>query len=90
MPNLEGSYVKLVVENKSDIVKFDQTVRQLQGSKLADLKIIEDLSVDLDDVKEDVEIEDTLSILEKCVDEFDNKDDIFGILKSLYLEALEV
>ena len=39
---------------------------------------------------EDVEIEDTLSILEKCVDEFDNKDDIFGILKSLYLEALEV
>ena len=90
MPNLEGSYVKLVVENKSDIVKFDQTVRQLQGSKLADLKIIEDLSVDLDDVKEDVEIEDTLSILEKCVEEFDNKDDIFGILKSLYLEALEV
>ena len=90
VPNLEGSYVKLVVENKSDIVKFDQTVRQLQGSKLADLKIIEDLSVDLDDVKEDVEIEDTLSILEKCVDEFDNKDDIFGILKSLYLEALEV
>ena len=90
VPNLEGSYVKLVVENKSDIVKFDQTVRQLQGSKLADLKIIEDLSVDLDDVKEDVEIEDTLSILEKCVEEFDNKDDIFGILKSLYLEALEV
>ena len=37
----------------------------------------------------DVEVEDTLTILEHCVSEFDNKDDIFPILKSLYMEAVE-
>ena len=38
----------------------------------------------------DVEVEDTLTILERCVAEMPNKDSIFGILKSLYVESLEV
>ena len=86
---LEGTYVKLIVEQKEDQVKFDQTVRRLQQADLADLKIIEDTSYELDDVT-DVEVEDTLTILETCVKDFDNKDNIFNILKSLYMEALEV
>ena len=90
LKKLEGSFVKLVVESKEDQVKFDKVVRILQGASLADLKIIEDLSFDLEEVDNDIEIEDTLTILETCVSEFDNKDQIFGILKSLYLEALEV
>lgn len=90
LKQIEGSFVKLVVETKEDQVKFDKVVRILQSANLADLKIIEDLSYDLEEVNTDVEIEDTLTILETCVAEFDNKDQIFGILKSLYLEALEV
>lgn len=90
LSSLEGSYVKLVVESKEDQVKFDKVVRLLQGARLADLKIIEDISYELDDVGNDIEIEDTLTILETCVSEFQNKDAVFGILKSLYLEALEV
>nr|BAR35472.1 gp47 recombination endonuclease [uncultured Mediterranean phage uvMED] len=86
---LEGTYVKLIVEEKNDQLFFDQTVRKLQKANLADFKIIEDISYGLDDV-EDVEIEDTLSILETCVSDMKNKQDIFGILKSLYMEALEV
>jgi len=86
---LEGTYVKLIVESKTDQVKFDSIVRRLQAADLADLKIIEDMSYELDDV-DDVEVEDTLTILEQCVSEFENKDDIFKILKTLYMEASDV
>ena len=86
---LEGMYVKVIVEDKKDQVKFDSLVRRLQAADLADLKIIEDMSYELDDV-DDVEIEDTLTILEQCVSDFENKEGIFKILKSLYMEAQEV
>ena len=88
--DLDGMYVKVIVEEKKDQVKFDSIVRRLQAADLADLKIIEDMSYELDDVDDDVEMEDTLTILEQCVSEFDNKKDIFKILKSLYMEAVEV
>ena len=80
----------MIVESKLDQVKFDSIVRRLQAADLADLKIIEDNSYELDDVDDDVEVEDTLSILEQCVSDFDNSHDIFKILKSLYMEASEV
>ena len=86
---LEGMYVKVIVEDKKDQVKFDSLVRRLQAADLADLKIIEDMAYELDDV-DDVEIEDTLTILEQCVSDFENKEGIFKILKSLYMEAQEV
>tara|TARA_A100001201_G_scaffold143403_1_gene144903 strand:- start:1725 stop:2747 length:1023 start_codon:yes stop_codon:yes gene_type:complete len=87
--NLQGSFVKLIVEKKTDQVKFDQTVQKLQSVGCADLKIVEDLSVDLDDVDDAIETEDTLTTLERCVSDLDNKDDVFAILKSLYLEAAQ-
>ena len=88
--DLKGSYVKLVVEEKNDQVKFDQTIRYLQHCEAADLKIIEDTTYELGEDVDDVEVEDTLTILERCVAEMPNKDSIFGILKSLYVESLEV
>ena len=87
---LEGTYVKMIVEDKNDQVKFDSIVRRLQAADLADLKIIEDMNYGLDEVETDVEVEDTLTILEQCVSEFEKKDDIFKILKSLYMEASDV
>ena len=48
------------------------------------------MSYELDDVDDDIEMEDTLTILEQCVSEFENKEGIFKILKSLYMEAAEV
>ncbi|BCV01245.1 MAG: hypothetical protein CM15mV41_0560 [Caudoviricetes sp.] len=45
---IKGSFVKLIVEDKGDYAKFDYAVRQLQDIGLADLKIIEDLSVELE------------------------------------------
>ena len=80
----------MIVEDKNDQVKFDSIVRRLQAADLADLKIIEDMNYGLDEVETDVEVEDTLTILEQCVSEFEKKDDIFKILKSLYMEASDV
>ena len=88
--DLDGMYVKVIVEDKKDQVKFDSIIRRLQAADLADLKIIEDMSYELDDVDDDIEIEDTLTILEQCVSDFENKEGIFKILKSLYTEAVEV
>ena len=93
LPDLEtikGTYVKLIVEHKSDQIDFDKTVRILQGSELADLKIIEDLGTVLEKQLEVVESEDTLTLLESYIDEMEmkqNKENIKSIMKSLYVEA---
>ena len=89
--NLDGTYVKLIVENKGDNAKFDHNVRQLQDLGLADLKIIEDLSVEMG--AEVMETEDTLTLLDKYIDEIDLKVDtnnVKNIMRSLYIEACEI
>ena len=87
---LEGCYVKLIVETKEDQVLFDKTLKKINESNVADLKIIEDQFVYLEDIDDSIESEDTLAILQKCVSEIDNKDEIFAVLKSLYVEALRI
>ncbi len=87
---LEGCYVKLIVETKEDQVCFDKILKKINESNVADLKIIEDQFVYLEDIDDSMETEDTLAILQKCVSEIDNKDEIFAILKSLYVEALRI
>jgi DNA repair exonuclease SbcCD nuclease subunit len=84
----EGKYVKLIVEDREDHVKFDKIVKSLYDVGVADLKIVEDLSVELEGNLE-LETEDTLTLLEQYVDEtdFSDKLNIKKILKSLYTEA---
>lgn len=90
----KDTVVKLVVENKTDYTGFDYLVNALQDAVL-DLKIIEDFSADAEDDDGDIELEheDTLTILEKYVDELNTNLDsgrLKEIMKSLYVEALEV
>ena len=89
----KDTVVKLVVENKTDYTGFDYLVNSLQDVVL-DLKIIEDFSADTEE-DEDIELEheDTLTILEKYIDELNTNLDskrLKEIMKSLYVEALEV
>ena len=88
--SLKGTYVKVIVEDKGDHVKFDHFIRELQHAEVADLKIVEDLGVELESGVEVVETEDTLSLLESYIDDTEikaNKENIKLILKSLYTEA---
>jgi len=90
---IKGSFVKLIVEEKGDHAKFDYAVRQLQDLGLADLKIIEDLSVDLENGDAVLETEDTLTLLDNYIDEIDlkvDKNNIKAVMRSLYIEASEL
>ena len=90
---LEGTFVKLIVEDKGDYAKFDYNVRKLQDIGLADLKIVEDLSVNLEEGDATIETEDTLTLLDNYIDEIDikvNKDNVKSVMRSLYMEAAEL
>ena len=91
--SLTGSYVKVIVQNRENQVWFDRYVKALQDSDVADLKIIEDITVELDDVDESVKMEDTVTILESYVESLEeaiDKKNVTSILKSLYVEALDL
>lgn len=89
----KSTNVKLVVEQKIDHVQFEHLVSALQDA-VVDLKIIEDLSetkISLEDLN--LEHEDTLTVLEKCVDEYSEEYDVTAlkkIMKSLYKEAVSI
>jgi hypothetical protein len=90
---MSGKYVKLIVQNKEDQLKFDRLVKMLYDTGVADLKIIEDLSIEFEGTSDDVETEDTLTLLEKYIDEVEcsiSRDSIKNVVKTLYLEACEV
>lgn len=86
---LANCYVKLIVEEKNNYERFDHTVRTLQEFPIADLKIVEDITAELE-CDEVIETEDTLTMLESYIDESEfkvNKDNIKSLIKTLYLEA---
>ena len=91
--DLKGTFVKLIVEDKGDYAKFDYAVKQLQDQDLADLKIIENLSVGLENGDAVLETEDTLTLLDNYIDEIDlkvNKNNVKDVMRSLYIEASEL
>jgi len=92
--SISNKMIKVVVRKKENQLKFDNFVDALTQQNPAELKIIENYEVEDSLVNyTDVEIEDTLTILNKYVEEseFDlNKDMIKKILKDTYKEALEV
>ena len=88
---VKDKYVKLVVLNKKDFSLFDKVVDSLYNNNPAELKIIEDMSEFEAEVHDDnLNIEDTLSLLSDYVDAVDtdaDKDKLKSILKELYIEA---
>lgn len=92
--DFSNKMIKVVVRKKEEQSKFDQFVDLIAKENPAELKIIENYEVDDSLVDySDVEVEDTLTILNKYVEEseFDlNKDMVKKLLKNIYKEALEL
>ena len=89
----QGKIVKVIVEDKTDTAKFDYFISQLYVAGVHEVKIIEDSLFDTElDGDIDIEKEDTLTILEKYVDDmsYHDKNGLKDIMKSLYVEALEL
>ena len=89
--SVAGGSVKLIVTKKTDFSKFDSFVDKLYASNLIDLKIIEDFSEFEDEaLGEDIDLEDTMTLLKEYVDVVEtdlDKQRIKNLLQSLYIEA---
>ena len=93
-----NSYVKIFVIQKNDFYTFDRFVERCYSEgNFLDLKIVEDFSDLSPDAIADEEledIEDTMTLLERYVNDIDsaalNKNKLNRLLQSLYVEASEV
>tara|TARA_Y100000287_G_scaffold124340_1_gene100260 strand:- start:6394 stop:7446 length:1053 start_codon:yes stop_codon:yes gene_type:complete len=92
----ENKIVKVVVKNKSNPTKFEKFIDKLYTSNVAELKIVEnfDFSGWYDvDSNEDIETEDTLSILNRYIEEAEvnlDKSLIQKVIREVYQEACEL
>mgnify|MGYP003676164249 CR=1 FL=1 len=77
--------------NRTDFAKFDAFIDNLYQCNLIELKIIEDLSEFEDEaIGEDVDLEDTMSLLKEYVDGIEvsvDKEKLKTLLQTLYVEA---
>jgi hypothetical protein len=91
---LEEKIVKVIVRQKSDQLKFDKFIDKILKANPLDLKVVEIIDINDGEVNcEEISAEDTLSILDKYVEEaeFDlNKVMIKKLLRDVYKEALEL
>lgn len=89
----KDSYIKVIVEERTDNYLFEQVIEKLYDVGIHDLKIIEDQSMNFEEDSESLEAEDTLTILNRYIEETEitlDKADLKNIIKSIYVEACEV
>ena len=88
-----GKIVKVIVKKKTDITKFEKFIDKLYSSGVHDLKIIENFQLVEDEDFEVEESEDTLSILDRYINDSDTELDkirIQNVMRSTYQEACEL
>ena len=94
---LNQKFVKVVVVNKKDFYQFDRFIdKVLSESGAHEVKIVEDFSeLDASNVDDAIveNAEDTMTLLERYIDELDvtlDKKRLTNMMKSLYLEASDL
>ena len=92
--HLTDKMVKIVVRQRDDYKMFDKFVDSIVKVNPLELKIIENVDVYDEDVNcDEIPTEDTLSILDKYVEESEfelDKNTIKKLLREFYKEAMEV
>ena len=90
--DLKDKYVKVVVVNKTNLYAFDQYITDVYNQDPAEVKIIEDLSeFNEGTVSDQINLEDTMSILDNYIESVqtaEDKEAIKKVMKELYIEAL--
>jgi DNA repair exonuclease SbcCD nuclease subunit len=89
----ENKIVKVVVRKKSDTKKFEKFIDKMYASNVAELKIIENFDVQENKEFEAFESEDTISILNRYIEEAEinlDKSVIQKIMQEIYQEACEL
>jgi DNA repair exonuclease SbcCD nuclease subunit len=94
LSGVEDSYVKIMVLSKTQPYEFEKLMDRFNGIPTLDLKVVEDLSEMSDSVDDSaLKMEDTMSLIDSYIDGADislNKETVKKIMRTLYLESLEV
>ena len=93
--NYEDKIVKVIVQKKTDVGKFENFIDKLYKSGVAELKIVENFDFNnlYDSETEGYESEDTLSILNRYIEESEvslDKSRIQKMIQETYQEACEM
>jgi len=89
----ENKVVKVIVRKKDNPTKFDKFIDKLYASNVTELKIVENFDISEISEFELDESEDTLTILNKYVDDSEinlDRNKIKNILKEIYQESCEM
>ena len=89
----QGKIVKVIVKKKTEPKNFEKFIDKLYTSGVQELKIVENFEVHENEEFEVEETENTISILNRYIDEAEFEGDksvIKGILQKIYSEACEV
>jgi hypothetical protein len=89
----ENKIVKVVVRKKSDTKKFEKFLDKLYASNIAELKVIENFDIQEPVEFEAFESEDTISILNRYIQEAEislDKSVIQKMMQEIYQEACEL
>lgn len=87
-----GCAVKVIVVNKTDFARFDALIDDLYQAGVYELKVLEDFTEvgETEADSDDVDVEDTFSLLSEHVDNTEvpvDKDKLKSTLKELFVEA---
>jgi hypothetical protein len=85
--------VKVIVRKKTNTKKFEKFIDKLYNSNIAELKVIENFDIQESQDFEAFESEDTLSILNRYVEEAEvnlDKSIVQRLLQEVYQEACEL
>ena len=89
----ENKIVKVIVRQKTDIKKFEKFIDKLYESNVFELKVVENFVIEAAEDFEAFESEDTLSILNRYIQEAEiqlDKSKIQNIMRKTYQEACEL
>ena len=89
----ENKIVRAIVRKKSDIKQFEKFVDKLYSANIAELKVVENFAIQESNEFEAFESEDTLSILNRYIEESEINLDKFlikDLISEIYKEACEI
>jgi len=89
----EGKIVRVIVRKKSDSKHFERFIDKLYSSNVFELKIVENFQIEHAEDFEAFESEDTLTILNRYIEESEinlDRSVVRGLIQEIYKEACEL
>jgi len=89
----ENKIVKVIVQKKDNQVNFEKFLDKLYSKNPAEVKIVENFDINIKDFEEDIESEDTVSILDRYIQDSEidmDKSKIRSIIREIYKESCEM